>query len=208
MSDNCTFCEPANFEDSLVVETRDYWVVATLGQIRSGYVLIIPKKHISCMGALSHEDAASMNFMTHVASRALSQEYHRSLSHAPYPVIAFEHGIVGQTIKHAHLHLLPVVVDLTARIRFDFPQAMIEELRDVIDLRERYERQSVPYLFWTTRSGSKMVCWDPPAPPQYLRLIMAELLGLPERGNWRNMDPELDKRLRQGTVARLKPYFP
>ena len=52
-----------------------------------------------------------------------------------------------------------------------------------------------------------MVCWNPPAPPQYLRLIVAELLGHPERGNWRNMDPELDKQLGQETVDRLKLYF-
>lgn len=139
--------------------------------------------------------------------RALSLEYQSSTSATPYPVIVFEHGIVWQTIKHAHLHLLPTQIDLTAKIRSDFPEAEIEELQYAAHLQELYTKRPDPYLFWTMPSGKSMVCWNPSAPPQYLRLIAAELLGRPERGNWRNMDADLDKGLCDDTVARLKPFF-
>ena len=125
----------------------------------------------------------------------------------PYPVTIFEHGIVGQTIKHAHLHLLPGAADLTSKIRADFPSSEIEEIRGISYLPEIYSQISKPYLFWTTPSGKSLVCWNPPAPPQYLRIIFSEAVARPERANWRNMDPELDKKLWTETVRHLKPYF-
>lgn len=209
---DCTFCDKAKLGERLIYETSDWYLAATLGQITDGgYVLVIPKDHIPCMGALtSHSPGSQTDQMLRVtkeACRAISLEYQRSSCSTPYPMIAFEHGIVGQTVKHAHLHLLPITIDLTPKIRADFPQAEFEELAYAAHLQALYSDRSKPYLFWTLPNGKSMVCWNPPAPPQYLRLIVAELLGKPERGNWRNMDANLDKRLCDETVARLKPYF-
>lgn len=207
MDNNCVFCDRTKVSDRLISENGDWYVAATLGQIVGGYVLVIPKEHISCMGALTSHQTKSMLKTTKKVCRALSLEYQRNSFATPSPVTMFEHGIVGQTIKHAHLHLLPTVIDLTQKIRTDFPEAEFEELQYAAHLQELYGKRPEPYLFWTIPGGKSMVCWNPPAPPQYLRLIMAKLLGYPERGNWRNMDPELDKQLGQETVVRLKPYF-
>ncbi len=212
MDNNCVFCDRTKLKKHLIYENNEYYVTATLGQIIGGYVLIIPKAHISCMGALTHflpdNETKAMLKITKEVCRALSLEYQHGISTTPYPVTIFEHGIVGQTIKHAHLHLLPTIIDLTLKIRADFPESQFEELQYATHLQELYSKHPEPYLFWTDSStGKPMVCWNPPAPPQYLRLITAELLGLSERGNWRNMDPELDKQLGQETVDRLKPYF-
>lgn len=211
MDSNCVFCDRTKLAERLIAENSSWYVAATLGQIIGGYALIIPKEHISCIGALtSHytgSQTESMLKITKEVCRALSLEYQQSSSATPYPVTVFEHGIVGQTIKHAHLHLLPTVIDLTPKIRVDFPEAEFEELQYAAHLQELYGKRPEPYLFWTIPNGKSMVCWNPPAPPQYLRLITAELIGCPERGNWRNMDPELDKQLGQETVVRLKPYF-
>jgi len=211
MANSCVLCDRTKTNNRLITENNDWYVIATLGQIIGGYALVIPKAHISCMGALTVRRSGcqteAMLKITKETCRALSLEYQHSNSAIPYPVTVFEHGIVGQTIKHAHLHLLPTVIDLTQKIRADFPEAKFEELRYAAHLQASYEDNPRPYLFWTTPDSKSMVCWNPPAPPQYLRLIMAELLGYPERGNWRNMDPELDKQLWRETVDRLKPYF-
>lgn len=208
MSNDCVFCDKAKLGERLISENAGWYVVATLGQITDGgYVLVIPKEHISCMGVLTIEQTSAMLKITKEACQALSLEYQHSTSATPYPVVIFEHGVVGQTIKHAHLHLLPTQIDLTEKIRSDFPEAEIEELQYAAHLQELYGKRPEPYLFWTMPNGKSMVCWNPPAPPQYLRLIVAELLGRSERGNWRNMDADLDKRLCDDTVGRLKPYF-
>lgn len=49
MSENCVFCDKAKLGDRLISENDGWYVAATLGQITDGgYVLIIPKEHISC----------------------------------------------------------------------------------------------------------------------------------------------------------------
>lgn len=122
--------------------------------------------------------------------------------------IIFEHGIVGQTIQHAHIHILPSNIRLCGRIYRDFPNAQICFLDSLKLLKWTYDVMGrKKYLLWSTPEGVFKVVIDPPAPSQYLRTVAAELLNRPERGNWRNMDPELDKLLWQKTVTRLKPYF-
>jgi len=208
MDDNCIFCDRTKISDRLIAENSDWYVVATLGQIIGGYTLVIPKAHISCLGALiPGNQTEAMLKITKETCRALSLEYRHDNSATPYPVTLFEHGIVGQTIKHAHLHLLPTVIDLSLKIRADFPKAEFAELQCAAQLQELYVKRPEPYLFWTIPSGKSMVCWNPPAPLQYLRHIVAELLGHPERENWRDMDPDLDKQFWRETVVRLKPYF-
>ncbi|MDO8664318.1 MAG: HIT family protein [Candidatus Liptonbacteria bacterium] len=207
MKNDCVFCDRTQFEERLIAETDEHHIIATLGQIERGYVLIAPKEHVSCMGALTPEQTSPMLKITAKTCRALSLEYQHSTSTTLYPVTIFEHGIVGQTIKHAHLHILPIVIDFTPKIRADFPIAEIEEVQYGGHLSKLYAKLPQPYLFWSVPRGKPMVCWNPPAPSQYLRIIAAELLGRPERANWRAMDSELDKQLWSGTVTRLKPYF-
>ena len=72
-----------------------------------------------------------------------------------------------------------------------------------------YVAKKEPYIFWMDSDGQPLVCWNPPiekVPPQYLRTVVAEALDRPERANWHNMDPELDKKLWSETVRRLKTY--
>jgi diadenosine tetraphosphate (Ap4A) HIT family hydrolase len=226
MENNCAFCDRNQFEERIIAETDEHYCIATLGQITGGYVLVAPKEHISCIAALPGHEMGSMVTTLQEAYTALASEYkHKNSASIRFcPVTIFEHGIVGQTVKHAHLHLLPAVIDLTPKIRTDFPKAEIQELyytthlgRDgyvSVELANTYEhlyqlykKRQEPYLFWTTATGRPMVCWNPPAPLQYLRIIAAESVGHPERANWRTMDQELDRRLWSGTVRRLRPYF-
>jgi diadenosine tetraphosphate (Ap4A) HIT family hydrolase len=204
---NCVFCDRSTFEERIISETDEYYVIATLGQITDGYVLLFPKKHVPCMGALPQEDTHIMFGTAFRVWQALSAEYARGSDPREFLVTAFEHGIVGQSVKHAHMHLVPQVVDMTDRIRNDFPDYEIEELDDASELNWRYTDWPRPYLFWTRHDGAPMVCWDPPAPAQYLRIVLADMLGHPERANWRTMDQKLDKKLWSETVRRLKPHF-
>ena len=126
MEKNCVFCDRIKLEERLIHESEDFYVVATLGQITDGgYVLLIPKEHTLCMGALAPERAISMLGLEVEIYRALSSEYCRFCSE-PYPVTVFEHGIVGQTIKHTHLHFVPAEIDFTPKIHADFSISEIE----------------------------------------------------------------------------------
>lgn len=213
MTDNdCVFCDRAQIEQNLIAETDEYYVVASLGQITDGgYVLLIPKKHISCFGNLSVSEMDSLRSVAAKTRYAIGAEYHRE-NETFAPVTTFEHGIVGQTINHAHLHLIPARLDIKSQVSKDFPNSDIVRIEFSLDLQRRFrERDGQPYLFWEVGGVSGVgreafICWNPPAPAQYLRTVTAALLGRPERGDWRGMDPELDERLRFETVSRLMAY--
>ena len=215
MDSNCPFCDRSKFEERLITETDTFYVIATLGQITDGgYILVFPMRHVSCMGTLEESELRTLSAFLHTKVRpAFEEEY-------PPMKMMFEHGIVGQTIKHAHLHIVPGEFHLSPRIDKDFPAESFK--RDVLftytentspltDLGNLYKERQEPYLFWQDESTiyySPTVCWNPPAPSQYLRIITAEAISRPERANWRQMDADLDRRLWTETVQRLKPYFP
>lgn len=207
MGEGCVFCNEKNFRDKIIEKKNGWYVVASLGQIIGGYMLLIPENHVSCIGEIGHNKLRAMLDLEEGVCQALSLEYKLDPFTDTFSVTVFEHGIVGQSIKHAHLHMLPVVVDLSPKIRADFPNSEIQKIPSVFYLQGLYKKKSKPYLLWSTPDGESMVCWNPPAPPQYLRTVIAEALGRPERANWRNIEPESDKRLWQETVRRLKPYF-
>src|SRR3989344_5799665 len=210
MGDNvdvkCVFCDRGNFEERLVHEDENFWTIATLGQITDGgYLLLVPKRHVSCVGAMETTEVAKLERALAVVRSAVELEYDVA------PII-FEHGIVGQTVLHAHLHILPANIRLEHRIYRDFPDARINFLASFEILRWTHAWEGIiplerKYLLWVTSEGLIKIVWNPPAPKQYLRTITAELLGRPERGDWKNMDPGLDRRLWSETVARMKPYF-
>ena len=121
----------------------------------------------------------------------------------------FEHGIVGQTVPHAHLHIVPGDLDgLTMMIDEEF-HLRRDYVDDLVALGRlwRLEGQR-PYLLWSISTGYRVV-WDPPAARQYFRLRSAELLGRPVYGDWKavHADPATkaeDLRLIADTTRRLR----
>lgn len=200
----CPFCRLDIREpEHIILETRNIVVMPTFGQIteRGGYTLIIPKSHISCIGAL--HDGAMEEFEQTVnrVSLAIQEEY-------DMPVLAFEHGIVGQTVPHAHLHLLPTEENVDIDLRSVFPNSEFQAALSLTHLASTWNW--LPYLYWKAPDDvCGVVCVDPQAPKEYLRLVAAELLGRNEYGDWKEIhaDPKkkaLDLELINDTVRRLR----
>ncbi len=203
MKNDCIFCDRAEFEDRIIYEDERHYLIATVGQIlrTGGYVLLIPKVHTPCLGAMGDQDILFLSRLQDKIVSAITNEYGMS------PII-FEHGIVGQSIKHAHIHIAAAYVPMTKRIKSNFRHCKIQSDQSLTTMAASYRKLKKPYLMWQD-FGEVMpnVCWDPPAPPQYLRIVVAEALGTPERANWKNVDEIQDKESRDATVQRLKPYF-
>ena len=201
MDKHCPFCDPGQFEERLVGSIGSFHVIATLGQIsEGGYLLLVPKVHTLCLGSLPN--MRELEWAIAHMRNALMKEY------AMRSVTLFEHGIVGQTVPHAHLHLIPEAVAIGGRVRNDFPRHLIEEFADFRAFYFAYALEQRPYLLWKEQGGRISVCWRPPAPSQYLRIVVAEALEKPERANWRTMDATVDRKLYLETVSRLKSYIP
>ncbi|HSV94757.1 MAG TPA: hypothetical protein VLH94_02145 [Spirochaetia bacterium] len=200
MSD-CVFCDPAKISERTIATIRNINIVATLGQItEGGYTLLIPTEHSSCLGACDKNTIQSIDSLSRLVSSVLIAEYRKG-------VTIFEHGIVGQTIKHSHLHLLPTKINLTKRIFLDFPKSEIQIVKDLSELQSAYQTRQEPYLLWSVPDNLYAVRWNPPAPSQYFRTVCAELLGVPERADWKTIPPEKDEILIKETIRRLTPFF-
>lgn len=205
MPEGCPFCGLASREpERIILETEDACIIPTLGQITEtgGYTLVVPKEHVKCLGAMSQTEARIFAGTVRRVEEAIEKEY-------ALPVLMFEHGIVGQTVLHAHLHLLPIAkCDLSKRVTLEFGSSA--PIFSTEDLALNFAGWEMPYLFW--REPMAFVgraCWNPPAPKQYLRLVVAELLGRKEYGDWKavHADPvkkAADLALVADTAKRLK----
>ncbi len=68
-----------------------------------GQMLIISKAHLRCHGEAPAEALTELDECVETVRRFLRDAYHTEAS-------TWENGVSGQTVYHAHLHLLPVPI--------------------------------------------------------------------------------------------------
>ncbi len=96
---DCVFCQPKTIATNVLKETANFRLVADHAPLVEGHVLIIPKQHYACYGAMPSELDAEFF--------ALKQEAQRFQQHYYLSTIFWEHGIFHQSVFHAHMHCFP-----------------------------------------------------------------------------------------------------
>ncbi|HEY7340354.1 MAG TPA: HIT family protein [Ktedonobacterales bacterium] len=95
----CAFCAHDTL-DVVLAETEHFLVVADHAPLAEGHLLIVPRDHYACYGALPEEfDGEALDLRERVSDFLIATY------RAP---IFFEHGVFRQTVFHAHLHALPL----------------------------------------------------------------------------------------------------
>ncbi len=102
---DCLFCRIASgeipsdkvYEDELVLAFRDIDPQAPV------HVLIIPKKHIASVSALTAQDDATLAAMF-AAARSIAATL--GIAEGGYRVVSNVGADAGQSVPHLHLHLL------------------------------------------------------------------------------------------------------
>ena len=196
--ENCTFCaDPSETERDIIkrtiLETEHFRVFPTLGQIVEGYILIAPKEHQPCIGALPDSEL--------VEFEGLKDEVGRRIQRAYGNHIFFEHGVIGQTILHAHMHAMPFPFehDLFNLYFRQFPR--YKKLGKFNEIKDVWKKEGV-YLYYEINEHK--FAFFTHIVPQYARITVAAALGVPERANWRAMPRELDDALIEQTIQKLK----
>jgi diadenosine tetraphosphate (Ap4A) HIT family hydrolase len=100
-SAECVFCTPGD-QPPVLFETQHFYVMPDKFPMVPGHTLIISKAHHRCLGDAPRAELLGLDA---VAERA------RGFLDAAYGgrTLTWENGISGQSIFHAHLHLLPSV---------------------------------------------------------------------------------------------------
>jgi len=170
---DCPHCDPASsFALSKVLEeTKNFYIVCDVHPLIEGHILIIPKKHISCIGEFPEKLFQQFVRLSDKVTKFLLDNYGQ--------VSSFEHGKIGQTVFHAHMHLLPY----GGRPENIIPENKFRAIQKLSDLRTVFV-QNKEYLFFSI--GNNLWVVEPTvAFPGFFRQRFAQALKRGERGDWR-----------------------
>ncbi len=95
----CPFCGPENilFENELAVAIPDKYPV------RPGHTLVIPKRHVSSFFDLTDEEVVACFDLIKKAKISIDEKY----SSDGYKIGINIGRSSGQTVMHAHIHVVP-----------------------------------------------------------------------------------------------------
>ncbi len=212
----CAFCEARGIEDwRFVAETEHNYVFPTYGMLDlEGYMIITPKDHTPSYGAWgSAEGRAEYHDLIDRARDAISEQYGTQ-------ALVFEHGMTGQTIKHAHTHVVPglrfndVMNELVATLPSDTSYMLMDEVtREERDELRQLGHQQGGYLYVESEDAAAVFLLKPADEhKQILRKVAARVMGNEDLADWKKVqaDPVLKARdlaLIRSTTADMRPYF-
>jgi diadenosine tetraphosphate (Ap4A) HIT family hydrolase len=181
---NCPFCRElqtgrlpdfvdADIDSRILHETNRFVVMADISPLVPGHVMIVPKAHILCYGAV--EDTARDEFSGIVnATRAILSEHYG-------PSVMLEHGTsslapVADHVTHAHLHIVPATIDIRDSL-LNFNTTTIAGLSDLSYWAARDEE----YVYFESCAGERVVADRIVNIPRlFIRSEVAKRVGLPD----------------------------
>lgn len=173
---DCPHCNPHSFAlKHPLSKTRHFWVVCDVHPLIEGHILIIPKKHISCIGEYPEDLLKKFIKLYSKCWQFIKSGYGE--------VASFEHGIIGQTVFHSHVHLFPYKGDETTI----FPEGKekLKRINNISQLREIFLKDG-RYLFFSIQNRLWLIDVSIGA-PRFFRDRFAKALRSPERGDWKKM---------------------
>lgn len=172
----CPHCDSGSFALKYpLFETKNFRVVCDVHPLTEGHLLIIPKRHLSCVGEFNQELFTEFNNLYKKFSEFIKKEYGK--------ISTFEHGKTGQTVFHSHVHLLPFVGKVQNIIQEG--QLYLKKIYHLSSLREIYQKEKA-YLFFSLDKDFWLVDIKL-GKSRFFRDRFALALGRPERGNWKEM---------------------
>jgi diadenosine tetraphosphate (Ap4A) HIT family hydrolase len=179
---NCPHCDPHSFAlKHPLQDSKNFRIVCDVHPLIEGHILIIPKSHLSCVGVFNDVLFKEFKRLYQKVSKFLKKEYGS--------VSSFEHGKLGQTVFHSHVHLYP----FKSKVKAIIPEGKekLTPIKNLSDLKKIFQKQR-GYLFLSIQD--KLWIIDPSLiSPRFFRDRFAKALGHPDRGNWKKM--HFDKKL-------------
>jgi diadenosine tetraphosphate (Ap4A) HIT family hydrolase len=100
---DCVFCR-SDASPAALAEDDHIRLIPDLFPVVPGHVLLVSRQHAPCYGAAPGEVRQSLERMSLEAADFVRREY------GVEPVL-WENGGAGQTVFHAHLHVMPVALE-------------------------------------------------------------------------------------------------
>ena len=169
--------------DEVLLETEGFVVVPTRGAIVEGWLLVVPRVNVLSFGHLPKALREGRDAVVAATVRAVQRVYGRA--------DVFEHGparwgsVVGCTVDHAHLHVLPAPCDLLEGAAALLPDAVWGRGLG-LDGAAPFASSGEPYLYCDVGGmGNGRYGRHPSIPSQLFRRVVASAVGEPDRYDWR-----------------------
>ena len=180
LKENCRFCNPPDTE-RILKNTKNFYVMLSLGPIVEGYMLLISKQHIPSFQDLPEHLVPEFLTIKKMVRGILTKEYGSCLF--------FEHNLSSTSITkkdtfhdyHAHLHCVPSDVDILEDIRKVLIAIPIESW----DSLEPHAARFSESIYYENNNGDMYIFpVDKYLQKQFLRCTLAKKLKVPERADW------------------------
>lgn len=204
MSENCIFCDYEQINDDILWESKNFFIKVGKGILTPGHVLLISKKHFSCFGEMPEELETEFNDVKKRIIDQISKEFSEPL--------LFEQGVRGQSIAHAHIHILPTKnKEFILPIVNDkvFPELEKTKIKDIKDIRDIFSKEK-EYIYlgekgekWIFHSGKNK------DKKFAFRRALTDINGNKEFAYWQKMNEESKKKNQKWvevTKKRLKKF--
>lgn len=106
----CIFCDidHSKIENTIIEETKYFYILPTLGSLVDGYILIVTKRHINSMSELNENELIEYKNIIEKYQNLFKKIYNKT------PIV-FEHGTPNQnsemkanSVTHAHTHIVNI----------------------------------------------------------------------------------------------------
>lgn len=176
---DCVFCTPP--PELVLYKGTAVSALFDVSPLVPGHLILHTNSHHGCVGEVPEHE--------HEELMELHDQLWQQVRSAYGTVMSFEHGRAGhcttgpradRLCHHAHVHVLPVDIDLDPPLRALYPRVPAARPADLATVFDEYGG----YLH-VRRAGA---AWAYPAEntaPHLLRTLVATALERPERADWR-----------------------
>lgn len=183
-------CNEQNLEyDKHIIDTENFFVLAAMGQMCEGYLLICCREHINNMTLLNPAQWDELKMLKERIRRLVFNTY-------KHQAVMFEHGDASNTIKggscitHAHIHVVPVSINSHPEFLNQFE---LEFFSEYDDFKNAY-RGKAPYFYLELSNRQIIAFQEYGLPCQFGRQLIHKESGLKEHWDWR-INPTKEKML-------------
>ncbi|HEV1997142.1 MAG TPA: HIT family protein [Candidatus Dormibacteraeota bacterium] len=141
----CAFCHP-EASPGVLTANEHVRLLPDLYPVAPGHVLVVSQEHLSCYGAAPAEVLTALETLSQTAAQFVRDAY------GVEPVL-WENGGAGQTVFHAHLHVMPVTLHAIEEL---IEHEHMEEVPGWTQVAELWQKKG-PYHYMQFRDHRRLI---------------------------------------------------
>lgn len=176
---DCPFCniDKTQLVNTILDETKFFYITPTLGSLVEGYILLTSKRHINSMSELTIEEMKEYQLLIDKYRKIFKAIYKK------YPIV-FEHGtpnledkIKASSVVHAHTHIVNYKYENEKEL---FQQLNFKQINNVTKINSKNN-----YIFYINTEGKQYITYKFEPISQFMRIQIAKNLNLLNKYDWR-----------------------